>query len=62
MSVNVLKREREKKKLSQAELARLTGVSQSMIAQIERGTKQLSCPLAKDIAKALGIDAAVFVK
>ncbi len=62
MSVNVLKREREKKKLSQAELARLTGVSQSMIAQIERGTKALSCELAKDIANALGIDAAVFVK
>lgn len=59
---NILKSEREKKNLTQAELGKLSGVNQSMIAQIERGTKTLSCELAKDIANALGIDAAVFVR
>ena len=40
--------------LSQRELAEDVGISQSMVAQIERGSKALTVPLAKQIADKLG--------
>ena len=40
--------------LSQRELAEGVGISQSMVAQIERGSKALTVPLAKQIAEKLG--------
>ena len=40
--------------MSQAELANKVGVCQSMVAQIERGSKMPTVILANDIAKALG--------
>ena len=40
--------------LSQRELAEDVGISQSMVAQIERGSKALTVPLAKQIAEKLG--------
>lgn len=40
--------------LQQVELAEKVGVSQSMICQIERGTKTCSIPLGMDIAEAIG--------
>ncbi len=55
MSVGVnLKHLREKKGLSQKELANAVHVSQPMIAQIERGTKRLTVELAKEILDVLG--------
>lgn len=44
---------RENKQLQQAELAAQLGITQSMLSQIERGTKALSLALAVDIAKTL---------
>ena len=43
-------------KLSQKELAEKVQVDQSMICQIERGTKVPSLPLGAEIAVALGCD------
>lgn len=45
---------REKKNITQNELAEQIGVAQSMIAQLERGSKTLSVPLAKSIAALFG--------
>lgn len=45
---------REKKGMSQAELAEKVNVTQSMLCQIERGTKAPSLPLSTEIAAALG--------
>lgn len=49
-----LKRIREEKGISQPELSRMSGVSQSMIAQAERGTKALTLITAKILVDALG--------
>lgn len=49
-----LKRIRENKGVTQADLARELGINRSMLSQIERGTKTLSLPLAKEIADILG--------
>ncbi len=48
-----IKRLREKCNLKQSELAEMTGTTQSMIAQVERGSKVPSMPLGKEIATAL---------
>lgn len=50
-----LKRIRKDKGMSQQELAEAVGVTQSMIAQIERGTKALTMELGKEIAKVLEV-------
>lgn len=49
-----LKRIREAKGMSQSELSRASGISQSMIAQVERGTKVLTLITAKILVDALG--------
>lgn len=49
-----LKRIRETKGITQADLARKLGITHSMLCQIERGTKTLSLPLAKEISEILG--------
>ncbi len=49
-----LKRIREEKGLSQMQLARMVGISQGMIAQVERGSKTLTLPTAKAIVDKLG--------
>ncbi|HIW48846.1 MAG TPA: helix-turn-helix domain-containing protein [Firmicutes bacterium] len=51
-----LRRLRENRGMSQAEIAQRVSVSQSMIAQIERGTKVLSFPLGMEIANVLQCD------
>lgn len=50
-----LKRLRTDREMSQAELAEMVNVTQSMIAQIERGTKALSLELGREISEVLGI-------
>lgn len=49
-----LKRIREEKGLSQMQLAKLVGVSQGLIGQVERGSKTLTLPTAKAIVDKLG--------
>lgn len=44
---------RKEKGLSQAELAEMVNITQSMLCQIERGTKVPSLPLSAEIAKIL---------
>ena len=51
-----LKKIREQKKLSQSELAEKANVSQSMVAQIERGTKSPTVNLTIELAKALDVE------
>lgn len=45
-----IKRKREERSLTQKELAEAVGVTQSMVAQIERGSKVPTMGLGKDIA------------
>lgn len=51
-----LKKKRTEKNVTQAELAKAIGISQPMMAQLERGTKNLTVNLAKEIAAVLKID------
>lgn len=53
---------RERKGMSQAELAEQIHVSQSMLCQIERGTKTPSLPLSMEIAAVLDCTLAELVK
>ena len=41
--------------MSQVELAGAVNVTQSMIAQIERGTKALTMELGREISETLGV-------
>lgn len=50
-----LKRLRTDKGMSQTELAEAVNVTQSMIAQIERGTKSLTMELGKEVSEALKV-------
>lgn len=49
----------ERRKMTQAQLAKLSGVSQSTIAQIESGTKDPSISTLKKIATALDVHIAL---
>lgn len=51
-----IKQLRTEKHLTQKELAERIGVNQSMIAQIERGSKVPTMPLGKEISDALKCD------
>ena len=59
MSIGLAIREiRLEKGKTQGELAKMVGVTQSMICQIERGTKAVTVPMLLEIADALGCRAA----
>lgn len=45
---------RKERGLSQKEVANMTGISQAMLCQIERGTKNPSIQVGKEIATILG--------
>lgn len=49
-----IKEMRQRNSWTQEELAEKIGIKQSMVAQIERGTKTLTVPLGKEIAKVFG--------
>ena len=51
-----IKKIREAKEISQMELAEKIGISQAMLCQIERGTKNPSLQVAAEIAKILGCE------
>ena len=52
----VIKEKRLSLNMTQKELAEKVNVDQSMICQIERGTKSPSLPLAAEIAQVLDCD------
>ena len=52
---NRIREFRKKKGLRQTDLARLVGIFQSELSEIERGIRKPSVYLAKKIAKALGV-------
>ena len=47
---------RAKAKMTQAQLAEITGIAQNTVASIETGERNPSVPTAKKIASALGFD------
>lgn len=49
-----IRRIREDQKLTQAYVADQAGISQAMLCQIERGTKNPSLQIGKEIADVLG--------
>ena len=49
-----IKRLRKEKNISQIVLAEKVGISQPMLAQIERGTKTVTLPIGKLIAEVFG--------
>lgn len=49
-----IKEMRQRKDWTQREFAEKIGIKQSMVAQIERGTKTLTVPLGKQIAEVFG--------
>ena len=49
-----IKKLREEKGYTQLKLSNKVGITQSMIAQIERGTKAVNLQLGKQIAEVLG--------
>lgn len=51
-----IRRIREGKDLTQAYVAQQAGISQAMLCQIERGTKNPSLQVGKEIADVLGCD------
>ena len=51
-----IRRIRELKGLTQAFVAEKAGISQAMLCQIERGTKNPSLQIGKEIAGILGCD------
>lgn len=51
-----IRRLREEQSIKQAYLAEKVGISQAMLCQIERGTKNPSLQVGKEIADALGCD------
>ena len=48
-----IRRLRETRSITQAELSKRVGISQAMLCQIERGTKNPSLQVGKEIADAL---------
>lgn len=55
MSVGTnIRRIREQKGISQSCLSEKAGISQAMLCQIERGTKNPSLQIGREIAKLLG--------
>lgn len=53
-----LRKARENAQLTQEKLADRVGIARSMVAQIERGTKNMTLSLAAQIAKELGVTVA----
>ena len=51
-----IRRIREEKDMTQAFVAKQAGISQAMLCQIERGTKNPSLQIGKEIADILGCD------
>ncbi|MBP7810696.1 helix-turn-helix transcriptional regulator [Uruburuella suis] len=54
--MNLIKQNRERKQLSQAELAEKVGCTQTYISYLERSQKAASPTVAKKIADVLDID------
>ncbi|MBA7512999.1 hypothetical protein ES705_05008 [subsurface metagenome] len=62
MIINPIKKRREEKGLTQANLALLLGISQIYVSQFETGGLVPSKKLAKKLVEILGIDEEIFNK
>lgn len=51
-----IRRIRQEKDILQVTLAEQVGITQAMLCQIERGTKNPSLQVGKEIANALGVE------
>lgn len=57
MALTTLRKEREKARMTQADLSRVTGVSQAVISNIEKGvTRSPRFDTVRRLATALGFD------
>ena len=57
-----LKDLRNNSKLSQAELAERSGISQGYLSSLERGEKQPTLPVLKRLAEAFGISVSALIE
>lgn len=57
-----IKQKRKSAGLTQAELARLAGITQAMLCQIERGTKNPSLQVSFELAAQLGCSVEDFIE
>lgn len=57
-----IKKLREDKKMSQASLAKASGIAQSTVCYIEKGQKNPSINTVMKLVNALGIDLETFMK
>lgn len=53
-TAEIIRKKRDEQQISQLMLAEYCGISRPMVAQIERGTKTVSLPLAKKMASYFG--------
>ncbi len=60
--IEVLLKERERQKLSKYVVAQRSGLSQSMIARVERGTRIPTLDTVLRMADALGMDLAAVIR
>ena len=61
-AVNLLRQERERRKLSRYAVAKLSGVSQSMLSLVERGLRNPTLEILLKIADGIDTDLAVILK
>lgn len=59
---NIVSKARDEKRMSQTELARITGIHQAEISKIERGIGNPSIKTLERIAKGLGVKLELFFK
>ena len=57
----VIKRERKRRKMTQAVLAQKSGLSQTYLSQLEKGDRNISLLVLEQIAKGLGMTLGTFL-
>lgn len=60
--VRLLKKERERRKLSKYAVAQRSGVSQSMLSLVERGLRNPTLELLLRVADGIGVDLDTLIK
>lgn len=60
--VRLLRKERERRKLSKYAVARRSGVSQSMLSLVERGLRNPTLELLLRVADGIGVDLDALIK
>ena len=60
--IDLLKKERERRKLSKYAVARRSGISQSMLSLVERGLRNPTMELMLRLADGIGVDLSAIIK